>query len=114
MSLEKRSHSKEIYATSSIPDSEENGNEIFNSATNFMKEFKIEQLLFKCNAGKAKGIPVIEVFRYLHEDYYRCTDGYGYGIFPYPEQQLEEFTASFIQRLPKYIQKALEYGSASA
>lgn len=30
-----------------------------------MKEFHIGQLLFKCNAGKVKGIPVIEVFRYL-------------------------------------------------
>ena len=31
--------------------------------------------------------------------------------FHITEQQLEEFTASFIQRLPKHIQKALEYGS---
>ena len=42
-----------------------NGNEISNSVTNFMKKFQIGQLLFKCNAGKAKGTPVIEVFRYL-------------------------------------------------
>ena len=34
--------------------------------------------------------------------------------FHITEQQLEEFTASFIQRLPKYMQKALEYGSAAA
>ena len=50
---------------SSIPHHVENGNEISNSVTNFMKEFQIGQLLFKCNAGKVKGIPVIEVFRYL-------------------------------------------------
>lgn len=50
---------------SSIPHSEENENEIFNSVTNFMNRFQIGKLLFKCNAGKAKGIPVIEVFRYL-------------------------------------------------
>ena len=50
---------------SSIPHSEENENEIFNSVTNFMNKFQIGKLLFKCNAGKAKGIPVIEVFRYL-------------------------------------------------
>ena len=30
------------------------------------------------------------------------------------EQQLEKLTASFVQRLPKYMQKALEYGSAAA
>ena len=34
--------------------------------------------------------------------------------FHITEQQLEEFTASFIQRLPKYMQKALECGSAAA
>ena len=34
--------------------------------------------------------------------------------FHITEQQLEEFTASFIQRLPKYMQKALEFGSAAA
>ena len=50
---------------SSIPHSEGNENEISNSVTNFMNKFQIGKLLFKCNAGKAKGIPVIEVFRYL-------------------------------------------------
>ena len=50
---------------SSITHNVENGNEISNSVTNFMKEFQIGQLLFKCNAAKVKGIPVIEVFRYL-------------------------------------------------
>ena len=50
---------------SSIPHSEENENEISNSVTSFMNRFQIGKLLFKCNAGKAKGIPVIEVFRYL-------------------------------------------------
>ncbi|MCX4295953.1 MAG: transposase, partial [Lachnospiraceae bacterium] len=50
---------------SSIPHNVENGNEISNSVSNFMKEFQIGQLLFKCNATKVKGIPVIEVFRYL-------------------------------------------------
>ena len=36
---------------SSIPHNVENGNEISNSITNFMKEFQIGQLLFKCNAA---------------------------------------------------------------
>ena len=34
--------------------------------------------------------------------------------FHITEQQLEEFTTSFIQRLPKYMQKALECGSTAA
>ncbi len=50
---------------SSIPHNVENGNEISNSVSNFMKEFQIGQLLFKCNAKKVKGIPLIEMFRYL-------------------------------------------------
>ncbi len=50
---------------SSIPYNVENGNEISNSVSNFMKEFQIGQLLFKCNVEKVKGIPVIEGFRYL-------------------------------------------------
>ena len=33
--------------------------------------------------------------------------------FHITERQLEEFTASFVQRLPKYMQKALECGSAA-
>uniref|UniRef100_UPI0025A99CA5 hypothetical protein n=1 Tax=Helicobacter bilis TaxID=37372 RepID=UPI0025A99CA5 len=50
---------------SSIPYNAENGNEISNSVTNFMNKFQVGKLLFKCNAGKTKGLPVIEVFRYL-------------------------------------------------
>jgi len=38
---------------SSIPQNAENGNEISNSVTNFMNQFQIGKLLFKCNAGKA-------------------------------------------------------------
>lgn len=29
-----------------------------------MKEFPVGKLLFQCNAGKVKGIPVVDVFRY--------------------------------------------------
>lgn len=34
--------------------------------------------------------------------------------FHITEQQLEEFTASFVQRLPKYMQTALLYGQHAA
>lgn len=50
---------------SSIPRTTENENEISGFATNFMKEFQVGKLLFQCNAGKLKGIPVIDIFRYL-------------------------------------------------
>lgn len=33
--------------------------------------------------------------------------------FHITEQELERFTASFIQRLPKYMQKALKYGQSA-
>ena len=50
---------------SSIPQNIKNENEISDFATNFMKEFQIGKLLFQCNAGKIKGIPIMDVFRYL-------------------------------------------------
>ena len=50
---------------SSIPHKTENGNEIFDSSTKFLKEFQVGKLLFQCNAGKMKGIPVMDIFRYL-------------------------------------------------
>lgn len=50
---------------SSIPRNSENENNVLDFATNFIKEFHISKLLFKCNAGKEKGIPVMDIFRYL-------------------------------------------------
>lgn len=50
---------------SSIPQNKKNENEISDFITKFMKEFQIGKLLFQCNAGKLKGIPVVDVFRYL-------------------------------------------------
>lgn len=50
---------------SSIPQNTENKNEIFDSVTKFLKEFQVGKLLFQCNAGKMKGIPVMDIFRYL-------------------------------------------------
>lgn len=49
----------------SIPCNTKNENEISGFVTNFMKEFQIGKLLFQCNAGKLKGIPVVDIFRYL-------------------------------------------------
>ena len=50
---------------SSIPQNKKNENEVSDFVTKFMKEFQIGKLLFQCNAGKLKGIPVVDVFRYL-------------------------------------------------
>lgn len=50
---------------SSIPHNTESEHEIFDSVTNFLKEFQVGTLLFQCNAGKMKGIPVMNIFRYL-------------------------------------------------
>jgi len=50
---------------SSIPQNNKNENEISDFVTKFMKEFQIGKLLFQCNAGKMKGFPVVDVFRYL-------------------------------------------------
>lgn len=50
---------------SSIPHNTESEHEMFDSVTNFLKEFQVGTLLFQCNAGKMKGIPVMNIFRYL-------------------------------------------------
>ena len=50
---------------SSIPQITDNGNNVSDFATKFMKRFHLGRLLFKCNAGKEKGIPVMDIFRYL-------------------------------------------------
>ena len=50
---------------SSIPQTTENGNSVSDFASKFMKRFHIGRFLFQCNAGKEKGIPVMDIFRYL-------------------------------------------------
>ncbi len=50
---------------SSMPQIADGGNSVSDFATKFMKKLHIGRLLFKCNAGKEKGIPVIDIFRYL-------------------------------------------------
>ena len=50
---------------SSIPQNAHNENDISSFVANFMKDFRVGRLLFKCNAGKEKGIPVMDIFRYL-------------------------------------------------
>ena len=50
---------------SSIPQNNLNENEVSDFATKFIARFRVSRLLFKCNAGKEKGIPVMDIFRYL-------------------------------------------------
>ena len=50
---------------SSIPRNSQNENNVLDFVTNFIAEFHIGKLLFKSNAGKEKGIPVMDIFRYL-------------------------------------------------
>lgn len=50
---------------SSIPRNSENENNVLDFVTNFIAEFHLSKILFKCNAGKEKGIPVMDIFRYL-------------------------------------------------
>lgn len=50
---------------SSIPQKTDNGNDVSSFAIKFMKRFQLGKILFKCNAGKEKGIPVMDIFRYL-------------------------------------------------
>jgi len=48
-----------------ISQNKDNENEVSDFSTKFIREFHIGKLLFRCNAGKEKGIPVMHIFRYL-------------------------------------------------
>ena len=50
---------------SSIPQNNFKENEVSDFAARFISRFHVGRLLFKCNAGKEKGIPVMDIFRYL-------------------------------------------------
>lgn len=92
-------------------------------------------IVYNCNAGKEKGIPIMNIFcfRMMFSDKTICelcfclldemediTFSRSMCIiidilmdtvmeyFHITEVQLEKFTASSIQRLPKYMQEALE------
>jgi hypothetical protein len=48
-----------------IPQNNATIQEVNSTIFHFFKEFKLGNLLRKCNASKEKGIPVMEIFRYL-------------------------------------------------
>lgn len=50
---------------SCIPQITDNGNSVSDFASKFMKRFRLGRLLFKCNARKEKGVPVMDIFPYL-------------------------------------------------
>ena len=39
--------------------------ELFNAISSFFRTFKIGNLLRKCNAQKEKGVPVLDIFKYM-------------------------------------------------
>lgn len=43
---------------------DQDGQELFNAISSFFRTFRVGALLRKCNAQKAKGIPVIDIFKY--------------------------------------------------
>ena len=48
----------------SIISQNQHGEELFNTISSFFSDFRIGNLLRKCNACKQKGIPVINIFKY--------------------------------------------------
>ena len=48
----------------SIISQNQHGEELFNTISSFFSDFRIGNLLRKCNACKQKGIPVIDIFKY--------------------------------------------------
>ena len=49
----------------SIPQSDENEQVLNSSVASFMKEYKISKLLRICRAEKEKGVPALDIFRFL-------------------------------------------------
>ena len=50
----------------SILPQDHDGQEIYNAISLFFSNFKIGNLLRKCNAQKEKGVPVLDIFKYKH------------------------------------------------
>jgi hypothetical protein len=50
----------------SILPQDQDGQEIYNAISLFFSNFKIGNLLRKCNAQKEKGVPVLDIFKYKH------------------------------------------------
>ena len=48
----------------SILPQDHDGQEIYNAISLFFSNFKIGNLLRKCNAQKEKGVPVLDIFKY--------------------------------------------------
>ena len=48
----------------SILPQDHDGQELYNAISSFFSNFKVGNLLRKCNAQKEKGIPVLDVFKY--------------------------------------------------
>ena len=65
MNCRKQSHGRKIYTRSNIPQENHVEHEVSDFVTNFICKFQVGKLLFKCNAGKKKKIPVMDIFRFL-------------------------------------------------
>lgn len=50
--------------TSILPQ-DQNGQELYNAISFFFSSFHIGNLLRKCNAQKEKGVPAIQIFKYM-------------------------------------------------
>ena len=48
----------------SIVPHDHDGQELFNAISSFFSQFKVGNLLRKCNAQKEKGVPVLQIFKY--------------------------------------------------
>ena len=48
----------------SIVPQDQDGQDVFNAISSFFRDFRIGDLLRKCNARKEKGVPVLTIFKY--------------------------------------------------
>ena len=64
--------------------------ELFNAISSFFRTFKIGNLLRKCNAQKEKGVPVLDIFKYM-----LCN------VFSDRSMYMQQKTGSFMESFSK-------------
>ena len=74
----------------SILPQNQGGQELFNAISSFFRTFKIGNLLRKCNAQKEKGVPVLDIFKYM-----LCN------VFSDRSMYMQQKTGSFMESFSK-------------
>ena len=76
----------------SIIPQDQDGQELFNAISSFFCNFKVGNLLRKCNAQKEKGVAVLDIFKYK-----LCN------VFSDRSMYMQQKTGSFREKIPSTV-----------